>query len=304
MKFSLKNSKYFSSEWWTNRYSFIIRNDNNLEERRRYSYTPLIAAFFIFTFFILFFSLGVFVASRFYGKTVVGGQDRKIIRKVVELQFRVDSLEKAIETKSNYVANIQKILGGDVTYMKVENPNEKTEKDNKKKKKQTTIAHNDTIDIDHLEKADIKLREEMEGRIGTYAGFSGNSRDEKLKDLYLFSPIKGIVSEKYKTSTEHYGIDIVAAKDAPIKSIANGTVIMSSWTDETGYVITVQHKSDLISSYKHCSSLLKKAGDIVKTGEIIAIIGNTGKFTSGPHLHFELWYKGSSIDPTEYLSLN
>ncbi|MEM9983347.1 MAG: M23 family metallopeptidase, partial [Bacteroidota bacterium] len=112
----------------------------------------------------------------------------------------------------------------------------------------------------------------------------------------------GIVSEKYSSKAKHYGTDIVSKKNEPIKSVTDGTVILSSWTEDTGNVIAIQHKSNIISIYKHNSVLLKKVGDVVKAGEVVAIVGNTGKFTTGPHLHFELWYNGNPVNPERFIS--
>lgn len=118
----------------------------------------------------------------------------------------------------------------------------------------------------------------------------------------FFSPIKGIVTEKFQPLSSHYGVDIASKKDEAIKSCLDGTVIMSSWTSETGYVIAIQHNNNLISLYKHNSILLKKIGGFVRAGEAIAIVGNTGEISSGPHLHFELWYNGSAVNPEEYIN--
>ena len=101
---------------------------------------------------------------------------------------------------------------------------------------------------------------------------------------------------------EHYGVDVVAEQDAGVKSTLRGKVIFASWTAETGNVVVVQHHNELISIYKHNSVLLKKIGDIVKAGEVIAIVGNSGNFTTGPHLHFELWHKGTPVNPEDYIS--
>ena len=120
----------------------------------------------------------------------------------------------------------------------------------------------------------------------------------KNKEYYmLISPIKGIVSQNYSVAEKHLAIDISVDIGTPVKSIANGRVLLSEWTTQTGYVLIIDHGSDLVSIYKHNSLLLKDQGDAVKQGEIIAMSGNTGVLTSGPHLHFELWSEGFSIDP-------
>lgn len=123
----------------------------------------------------------------------------------------------------------------------------------------------------------------------------------ELNQIYFYSPLKGIVVKEFRESESHYGIDIVAKPGDTVLSIMDGTVIFSGWTVETGYTMMVQHSSDLISAYKHNAKLLKKAGDKIAAGEAIANVGNSGELTTGPHLHFELWYQGNAVDPTKYI---
>lgn len=125
-----------------------------------------------------------------------------------------------------------------------------------------------------------------------------------LAYFHFFNPITGLVSKPFKLDEGHYGIDIVSEKNEAVKSTLNGKVVFSAWTSETGHVIAVQHSNDLISIYKHNSVVLKKEGDVVKAGEVIAIVGNSGEFTTGPHLHFEIWFNGSPLDPTEVMKFD
>lgn len=128
------------------------------------------------------------------------------------------------------------------------------------------------------------------------------SKSFSLEHYYFCNPLKGEVSAEFDPEKSHFGIDIVAPKDSPILNILDGVVINSDWSDKTGYTISVQHTGNLISIFKHNSVLLKKTGDRVEKGEAIAIIGNTGELSSGPHVHFELWNEGTPLDPADYLS--
>ncbi|CEN48845.1 Putative peptidase (fragment) [Capnocytophaga canimorsus] len=121
------------------------------------------------------------------------------------------------------------------------------------------------------------------------------------KEVLLFAPLRGEISNEFSPENRHYGIDIIAAEGTPVKVVADGTVIFSDWTIETGYVIIVEHKDNLISVYKHNSSLAKRQGNQVRTGEVIATVGNTGELTTGPHLHFELWNNGYAINPLSHI---
>ena len=111
---------------------------------------------------------------------------------------------------------------------------------------------------------------------------------ETLKNLHFIVPLKGIISNEFDSKKSHFGIDIVPGNDETVLATLSGTVILSTWSVETGYIIGIQHNWNLISFYKHNSVLLKKVGDRVKSGESVAIVGNSGEQTSGKHLHFEL----------------
>ena len=128
--------------------------------------------------------------------------------------------------------------------------------------------------------------------------------DEKplgLRNIAFYSPLKGMISDQFDIQSEHYGIDIVAPENEAIKACLQGTVVLSSWTTETGYTIAIQHENDLISFYKHNSVLLKEVGELVMPGDVIAIIGNSGELSTGPHLHFEIWHSGKAINPEHHI---
>jgi murein DD-endopeptidase MepM/ murein hydrolase activator NlpD len=123
-----------------------------------------------------------------------------------------------------------------------------------------------------------------------------------LESAFFVSPIKGLVINGFGETTGHYGVDIVAAPSSRVTAVMKGMVVFSGWTVETGYVIQIQHPNNLISIYKHNEILLKEVGQVVNAGEAIARIGNSGELTSGPHLHFELWYNGSPLNPVDYIA--
>ena len=154
--------------------------------------------------------------------------------------------------------------------------------------------------VNEINPLDSQFREQFENEdlnLLTY-----NNAVSELSEVFFFTPISGYISRKYSLPDEHFGVDIVAKKNEPIMSVANGTVILSSWTQDSGYVLAIQHSDNLISVYKHNSELLKKVGNFVLGGEVVAIIGNTGELTDGPHLHFELWYNGNPVNPEDFVS--
>ena len=96
-------------------------------------------------------------------------------------------------------------------------------------------------------------------------------------------------------------MDLVGQPNSRISAVLGGTVLFAGWTIQAGHVIFLLHGNNLTSAYMHNAELLKKTGDQVKAGEAIAIIGNTGELTTGPHLHFELWHNGIPVDPEKYI---
>lgn len=147
-----------------------------------------------------------------------------------------------------------------------------------------------------VDPADSILRNKVES--------TSNENPEQASESleFFFAPVNGLVSRPFDKSKRHFGVDVVTEKGAPIKACLDGSVILTGWVQSEGNIIVVQHKSDLISIYKHCSSILKKQGDKVKAGDPIAIVGNSGENTTGPHLHFELWKRGTQINPENYIS--
>jgi murein DD-endopeptidase MepM/ murein hydrolase activator NlpD len=133
----------------------------------------------------------------------------------------------------------------------------------------------------------------------------GGDRDKSLStlnDYFFFAPLKGVITNGFNPASNHYGVDITSKENDAVKATLDGTVVLSTWTLATGNVIIIQHKDNIISVYEHNSVLMKKAGDQVKAGDVIAIVGNSGELTTGPHLHFELWYQGSPVNPIDYVT--
>ncbi len=133
-----------------------------------------------------------------------------------------------------------------------------------------------------------------------YSNNQGVSRG--IGQFVFYTPVRGTITNGFDALESHFGVDIVCKNNETIKSTLDGRIIFSEWTYQGGYVITIQHDDDLISIYKHNSTLLKKQGDIVKAGDPIAIVGNTGNLTSGQHLHFELWYKNNAVNPSNFIT--
>jgi len=281
------------SNWLTNSYLLIIRNKENFAEKTTvsFNYAKLIVFVVILMgilSFISFYLTTTILAKWFDPRYSVMETNRKLII----LSVAVDSLAEELNRRDRFIMSIKKMIDGQVDTL---------ESGDMLHLGSYTAPVINEIDIDYLSPVDSQLRKEFENE--DYSLVSFQIYDEHpLSDIFFFTPLDGIISSGYNLKNGHQGIDIVAKENEPVKCTADGTVILSSWTDDSGNVIAVQHRSNVISIYKHNSVLLKKVGNFVRTGEIIAIIGNTGELTSGPHLHFELWFDGSTVDPEEFIS--
>lgn len=212
--------------------------------------------------------------------------------KLLMLTDIVDSLSIAVSQKDAYLANIQGIING----KEVEDTTGLAKKDS------GSIVSEDNTRFEPSE-ATLSILGEFKSsplEISNSPEISSGS----FSETFFFTPIKGVLTAVFAPMEDHFGVDIVAKENEPVKAIADGTVILASWTLDTGYILSIQHSNELISIYKHNSVILKKVGDLVRAGEIISIIGNTGELTTGQHLHFELWYKGSPLNPQEFITFD
>ncbi len=288
----MKSRKTFSNQL-TNRFLLIIRNEEDFAEKTSFTFTY--AKLIVLIVFLSIFMLGV---SLFLVNTVLEKWlDPRYVqaetnRKVVALSLAVDSLEWEVQKKEYFIANFQRIVRGDSLLMNEEITLAEAQKMPVQQKK---------LDKESLPKIDSQFRKEFEEQ-GLVLLAGSSTPSSELEEIFFFSPLAGVISAPYDTKIGHYGVDVVSKKNEPVKCVADGTVFMASWTQDAGYVIGIQHRSDIISVYKHNSTLLKKPGDFVSAGDVVAIIGNTGEITTGPHLHFELWYNGNPVNPEEFVS--
>lgn len=208
-------------------------------------------------------------------------------RELLRLTEQLVELEERLHSNDIYINNVRAILAGEIPMPEVETVNGKI----------ITSVELDKLDLSPT-KDDLSLRHEVE-KEEVYSVRSTVSNLEA--GSLLFTPLKGIITGAYEPSENHLAIDIAAQEGEAIKSVAAGTVIFADWTPDAGYVAVVQHANGMISVYKHNLTIYKKVGDVVKKGEVISAVGNTGELTTGPHLHFELWIDGSPVDPQQYI---
>jgi len=281
------------SNWLTNRYLLIIRNEENFAEKKTvsFNYARLIllaTAAFIVTLVVSVYIVTVVLEEWLDPRFAMMQSNRQL----VGLTMKIDSLEYEIQQKDQYYANIQRIIGGDISSMET-----------MEQVDANSLANSEIGLKESIQPIDSQFRAEFENQeIGSLT-YETYSYDE-FREMYLFTPLEGVVAvtDGFNPKKDHYGVDLVAKENEPVKSAADGVVVFSSWTLDSGYIIGIQHRGNLISVYKHNSELLKNVGNFVSGGEVIAIIGNTGELTTGPHLHFELWHNGNPVNPQEYVA--
>ncbi len=271
------------------KYRLVVLNEDTFEERFSFKLNRL-NVFVFSTVFALFLIAGTTLLIAFtpLREYIPGYSSTKLKKKATQLAYKTDSLQRALLINQQYLASIRKVLTGEVNTVHLN---------------KDSIIEAAKLDISQVDlnpsKEDSLLREQvaLEDKYNPLT-------DASEKSFVLFAPVKGTITQGYNPKEKHYAVDVVTTKDAPVKATADGTVIFSEWTAGTGFVIILEHANNLISVYKHNASLTKNQGQLVKAGEVIAIAGNTGELTTGPHLHFELWSDGYPIDPTNFIDFD
>lgn len=281
------------SNWLTNKYLLIIRNEENFAEKTTFSFNYARIFILLSIVGLLVLSLAVYLVTVALEQWLDPRHAQMVAnRQVVELSMKVDSLEREVRNKDLYIENVRKIIAGEEIDEEPGAPSESA--------LQSTELNEEIQPLDSQFRAQFEGSELAEL---TMLPIAISNDSYELRDVYLFSPLDGIITDGFNPKTDHYGIDLVAQENEPVRSVADGVVIMSSWTLDGGYVVAIQHPGNLISVYKHNSELFKNVGSFVAAGEVVATIGNTGELTSGPHLHLELWHNGNPVNPEEYIAL-
>jgi len=299
-----KSTKTFIN-WLTDKHSVVIRNEDNLAEKATFSFSYGRLIWFSFLIFVILTGCSFALVKTILGKWLNPAYlEEENKNKLLQLHHSLEKLIQENEQQARFIQRFQDVLAhkGEALELPV---------DKQKKAKhaalEPVIAPNHlpskTLDNESIEDMvipDHQIKSKNNAILATI--YVGDHDTAAMNDLVLFSPLEGVITTPFNETVEHYGLDIVGKENAPIKSIATGTVLLATWTVETGWVIVLQHNKNLISIYKHNATLFKKAGDLVSNGEVIALMGNSGEFSTGPHLHFEIWCNGTPIDPQEIIA--
>lgn len=273
-----------------NKYQLTVYNVNTLEQVFTINLSRLnVFAYVGVSVIIISFFVSLLFIYTPLNLLLPAQQNSRLSRQLATNVYKLDSLHNEILLRDRYFENIQNIMLG-------------RQVNNFESTYDTTLRNEKLVFSRSKHDSILRRQIEMEEQKNLTAIGDPAGKTISLKNLHFFMPVKGIVTNKFDLTGGHPAIDIVSEPNEPVLATLEGTVTLATWSLTTGYIIQVQHAHNLISIYKHNSSLLKKEGDHVKAGEPIAIIGNTGELTTGPHLHFELWFNGSPINPELYIA--
>jgi len=273
-----------------NKFQIRVFNKETLEESFNFNVTRLnifsymgglvIIIAVLLSLLFVFTPLNLLIPSR---------KNSKLSRQLFQNTLKLDSLKKEIRIRDQYFENIQNIMLG-------------RQINNYENMQDTTFMHGSLEFTRSKHDSILRTQIEREEKQNLSVIKGAKQGSVNLKNLHFFLPVKGIVTNGFNIENGHLATDIVAQPNEPVLATLEGTVTLATWSLSEGYIIIIQHNYNLVSIYKHNESLLKKQGDHVSAGEPIAIIGNTGELTTGPHLHFELWYNGSPLNPEDYIA--
>jgi murein DD-endopeptidase MepM/ murein hydrolase activator NlpD len=269
------------------KYRLVVLNEETFEERMSFKLTRLnVFVLASLSTIILTALTTVLIAFTPLREYIPGYSSTALKKKATELNYKTDSLQQVILMNEKYYASIKKVLQGDVSTVDF----------NRDSIIEAVKLEVGEVDLNPIpEDSILRQKVDKEDKYNLFDSATSST------NFVLFPPANGPISEPYNLKEKHYAVDIVVAKDSPIKSTADGVVIFAEWTATTGYVIIIEHSYGLISVYKHNASLTKSQGNLVKAGEVIATAGNSGELSTGPHLHFELWNDGYPINPTNFI---
>ncbi len=281
-----KKEKKFTKKL-LHKYRLVILNEDTFEERFAIKLTRLnvFVLTSLSTILLVFFTI-LLIAFTPLREYIPGYSSTKLKKEASMLNYKTDSLVREIESKQRYYASIKKVLTGEVSAVELNRDSVIEAAKNDPEVLQITTNGPDSL---------LREKVEKEDKYNLFEDTSGQN------NIVLFPPVNGTISQNYNLKDKHYAVDVVVATNTPVKATADGTVIFAEWTVETGYVVIIEHNQELISVYKHNTAITKSQGDLVKAGEVIAMSGNTGELSTGPHLHFELWSKGYPVNPTNFI---
>ena len=287
------------------KYILEIRDEETVEKKISYRLSRLNVITVLGLAFLVIVALVVgLIAYTPLREYIPGYSDVELARNLVRATFVADSLAQDSRTRGAYIENLKSILDDRVDVGLSDESGVNEMNTTSLAQEQAALDKYQNIKL-RRSREDSLLRIQMESEDSYNLNFVKSGTSDAMVvnvgSLLFFTPLKGIVTDTFNWNKRHFGVDVVAAANEAVKSVLDGTVILSTWTSETGYVIGIQHETNIVSFYKHNSVILKKEGSKVRAGEVVGIVGDSGELSTGPHLHFELWINGVPIDPEKYL---
>lgn len=269
-------------------HKLILLNKDTLEEAFSWDLKPMnvfiVVGISAICLIVLTAMLMAFTPLREY---IPGYKDPRLDRKVYELSMKVDSLYQATQEKDRYLYIVQSLYNGDNIEL---------------------VKHVSTIDsVDYTEikdrrsEADSLFRLEIENEDKSVVESQSKRFISEYNNLFLQPVRGGLLVNNFDKNKNQFDVQFIVNKDTPVLSIADGTVIYAGWSVEFGHVITVMHRNNFVSVYKNVDALMKKRGDYVKVGDVIAVVG--GENDGNNKINFELWRNGVAVNPTDFMRI-
>ncbi len=273
----MEKKKFHLGKWLKRKYRLVLYLSESLEARWTFRFNRLgIIILQLSLIAVLFFGFWLLISNTSLRERMPGYPDATVKKHMYSNKVRIDSLEEELRIRDQYLEAIRNILLG------------------------IDSVDNTFLFASHASASDSIPKTLSEGKGGIWVNHSFKLNLAPKAMLAVYPPIKGMVSNAFDPARNHYGTDVVAHSDNTIKAALQGTVILANYTVETGYTIVLQHESGIITVYRHAESIMVKTGDIVGSGQAIAVMGNTGEFSTGNHLHFEIWIDGKAMNPENY----
>ncbi len=289
-----KRIKTSQNESLKSKFRFVVLNDATFEEKfsmilsRRNVWVFLSSTIVILM--ILTASAIVYTPLKYF---IPGFGDYNYRSQIMALKIDTDSLERSFAARSLKTEVMLKILNDSIMTDPADYQINETNK-----------TASTSLELPPVSDAEKELRSEVNDLESFSINYGKRGKVDAaalLNEYHFMQPTTGVVTDEYNINTGHYGIDIAAKRDQPVQATLDGTVISTGFEVETGYTITVQHKDNLVTLYKHNAKLFKSVGNMVKAGDIIAAVGSTGSTSTGPHLHFEIWHLGKPLNPKDFI---
>ena len=267
-------------------FQLVVVNSKTLEKRTIFSASRIkIILVSLFGFAVILSAVFLIIYFTPLKEYLRGYTSTELRASSLNNAIKLDSLEVLYLIQNNYISSLKKLLAGEIDF-----------EDLSKDSLLEEYSIND-LDLVNINAEDSILRAIVEEE----DKYNPTNINIDQLSVVLFKPANGGISSEFSLQEKHFGIDITLPENTAVSSVSDGRVLFAEWTSETGFVIIIEHLNGLTSVYKHNSSLSKTQGEYVRRGEVIGFSGNTGELTSGPHLHFELWFEGDPVDPLDFI---